>query len=119
MRELELVRFAAGVAALLLGLTLLAPTARACTDDKECKGERICEGGVCMYPDEVQAREAPPAPSTASAASSRAFARIRAACTAAAIAHAGNTPLVSTHRAASSGRVFPGGTGRERHLTGR
>jgi hypothetical protein len=91
-----------GTGAALLLLSLLASTqdAYACTADKDCKGDRICERGACEDPSAADADSTPQ-----SSVADAAFARIRAACTAGAIARDANGnahPHLSRHTAARS-----------------
>jgi hypothetical protein len=96
-------RSLAGMALLFLSLLVSVRSAHACTADTDCKGDRICERGACEDPSAVNNASTPPA-----GAAETAFARLRTACTAGAIAHAGEPSdhrHPSRHTSTHSGRT--------------
>lgn len=47
---------------LLVAMAVLAQGSGGCTKDTDCKGDRICEAGVCVTPPSAPQLEAPPVP---------------------------------------------------------
>ena len=52
----------ARVAALVAGLALAGPAYPQCTKDTDCKGDRICEKGICVAPPDAKPAIAPMTP---------------------------------------------------------